>query len=512
MEDPVQSTAMNVKKKSILDFILPWWVRYVMYPIIWTIMMVSVLIVVFKGLEYGEDKCKYWLVSFIITIIASILILEPIKVIIVAVVIVTFCRSRIAGIDFENDPYETDNSLNDDEEWMHEIPSSKYKRGNYLSKIGINLDPHEVEVAKRKRIEYVGIMRVLREILIYASFLWFLYIVTYSTSSNSTFSYQTSLKKQFVNPGVNMKKCQENAKYCVKANLEDVDQASAFFYWAKETFAYGLRASRWYNENPQWGLAGFFNDYTSRIIGYGVLRQLRVKKNSCKINSIMDNYIDYCDSSYSTGSEDKSDYHYGWKPHNSSYSPPNGWPYLYKAFQYSNASVLNGKSYSGLFETYSGGGYVYELRGKSSFLEGNLTQLEKLGWIDRQTRAIFAEFTAYNPNINLFLVTTIVIEFLPSGNILANARFDPLDLFKGQNTSMFQMVCAVIYAVYIAWFAVKEIRTLFRDGIREYINFWPIVEWSIVVASVMGYSIYVYRVQQANDLLTFFKETSGNID
>lgn len=64
--------------------------------------------------------------------------------------------------------------------------------------------------------------------------------------------------------------------------------------------------------------------------------------------------------------------------------------------------IFLGYPFSGDYNNYyPGDGYVYELRGSRNFLRGNLSQLQQLGWIDRKTRAIFVEFSAYNPNINM---------------------------------------------------------------------------------------------------------------
>ena len=72
---------------------------------------------------------------------------------------------------------------------------------------------------------------------------------------------------------------------------------------------------------------------------------------------------------------------------------------------------------------------MFALRGSLSFLQGNLSQLQQLNWIDKNTRAVFAEFSAYNTNINLVMVASILVEFLESGAILMSAKFQPLNLF-----------------------------------------------------------------------------------
>ena len=53
-----------------------------------------------------------------------------------------------------------------------------------------------------------------------------------------------------------------------------VDQ---FWDWARDVLAPGLRAQPWYNGSQPIGLAGFINDKNSRMIGYAVMRQVRMK-------------------------------------------------------------------------------------------------------------------------------------------------------------------------------------------------------------------------------------------
>jgi hypothetical protein len=45
--------------------------------------------------------------------------------------------------------------------------------------------------------------------------------------------------------------------------------------------AFGLRANTWYDQkhSQPFGLAGFLNDYSSRMMGYATLRQLIVKNS-----------------------------------------------------------------------------------------------------------------------------------------------------------------------------------------------------------------------------------------
>ena len=51
-----------------------------------------------------------------------------------------------------------------------------------------------------------------------------------------------------------------------------------------------------------------------------------------------------------------------------------------------------------------------------------LTQLREYNWVDYYTRAVFLEFTVYNPNVNMFAYVNYVFEFPPIGGVLPYPR------------------------------------------------------------------------------------------
>ena len=52
--------------------------------------------------------------------------------------------------------------------------------------------------------------------------------------------------------------------------------------WAHLTLVPELRAQAHYNGQAPYGLRGFIGDHTNRIMGYAILRQVRVIPNSCR--------------------------------------------------------------------------------------------------------------------------------------------------------------------------------------------------------------------------------------
>ena len=120
----------------------------------------------------------------------------------------------------------------------------------------------------------------------------------------------------------------------------------------------------------------------------------------------------------------------------------------------------------GEYGTYSGNGYVYEFRGCLSDLRSNLSELHKLGWIDDKTRAIFIQLNLYNPNVQLFTSVTFLIEFLSTGGIYPQSRFEPMNFLTF--TSIIQLICIIIYMIFIIYFMFVEIETFIQLKLKYF--------------------------------------------
>ena len=54
-----------------------------------------------------------------------------------------------------------------------------------------------------------------------------------------------------------------------------IKSVSDFWTWSTDKLAKGLRAQAWYENSQPYGLAGYINDTSSRLIGYATMRQVR---------------------------------------------------------------------------------------------------------------------------------------------------------------------------------------------------------------------------------------------
>ena len=60
--------------------------------------------------------------------------------------------------------------------------------------------------------------------------------------------------------------------------------------------------------------------------------------------------------------------------------------------------------------SFGSGGYIAHLEGNLSRANDMVNYLMKNSWCDAKTSAIFTEFVVYNPNVNLFCYTTMLVE------------------------------------------------------------------------------------------------------
>lgn len=78
-------------------------------------------------------------------------------------------------------------------------------------------------------------------------------------------------------------------------------------------------------------------------------------------------------------------------------------------------------SFGGAYGSYPGGGYVIDIHSQPDGRRLLETLQFRHNWLDLKTRALFVDFAFYNPNVDLFLITRCVMEFLPSGVVKGSA-------------------------------------------------------------------------------------------
>ena len=224
----------------------------------------------------------------------------------------------------------------------------------------------------------------------------------------------------------------------------------------------------------------------------------------CKTVDPMSDVLPECNVAYSIFREDKADYGVRWQVLNETNQNVS----LPLEYTYKSASSLESFPFWGNHHMYDGGGYVLELRGTIDDMLEKTRQLEHEGWVNEYTRAVFVEFTVYNPQLNLFGIITYLSEHIESAGIFPSFRIEPVNLLSS-SWAMFLIQCT--FLAFLLFFLVKEIRNILRMGIRVYFQrFWTVVELLIIALSLCAVVLYFYRFTVVKGLLKLFKEHHGN--
>jgi hypothetical protein len=71
------SETMEKKKKPRL---FPWWCLFIAYGVSYLVIGTSIVLILARGIEFGDTKVRKWLTSMITGFFSSVLLSQPIKV------------------------------------------------------------------------------------------------------------------------------------------------------------------------------------------------------------------------------------------------------------------------------------------------------------------------------------------------------------------------------------------------------------------------------------------------
>ncbi len=214
-----------------------------------------------------------------------------------------------------------------------------------------------------------------------------------------------------------------------------------------------------------------------------------------------------CFYDYSIFNEDNQNHSLSWSLDQSNSVNSNYSQNVLAAFNFTKSSVLKDNIYFGQYTQYTGGGYVYVLDPGLATVKNDLLTLQQSNWIDKRTRAVFIEFTLYNPNLNLFSFCEMLFEILPSGNILPSVNIISANLWS-TSREVTITGCLAGYLVIITIMMTVEIRSIRKKGLGYFVQFWPLVDWPLFAFSWTALPMYLYKLYASNDIINQISKNS----
>ncbi|CAF0879264.1 unnamed protein product [Adineta ricciae] len=327
-------------------------------------------------------------------------------------------------------------------------------------------------------------------------FVTVLYIVSYTNRNSNAILQVQHLSSFFCNT-----RSSSN-------NFTDIVSLDDYWDWLQTIFVTGIRIQPWYNGGSVGNMTDFLNDKSNRIIGWSLMRQLRLSRNSsCRVPPAFRTLIDSCKDSYSFSDEERQSYAPGWlSTTNINYTIS-----IRNSFIYRSSDELDSYVYWGNHGTYSSGGFVYEFLGNFDEIQENLTLLRNLTWIDERSRAVMIQLNLYNPNVKLYTSVTLLVEILSTGEVFPSFRIDPFQMYTEFHdfSSIFYMVIAIIYILFIVYFTFIEIYSIYKLKKKYFRKMRSYIEWCMISCSWAGVGVYISRYNEAQRIGRYFNSTNG---
>ena len=213
----------------------------------------------------------------------------------------------------------------------------------------------------------------------------------------------------------------------------------------------------------------------------------------------METSFQECFKGYSTKNEDKTAYNKpGWRPVDSTTRNDELLQLCPKPWRYQHAEETDTTPRWGQFSFYDGGGFVADLGYDNHTGFSIITSLQNNGWLDRKTRVVLAEFSTFNPSVNILGVATYFYEVDASGLRAASMQTRALSLDSPDAPShQFYLICLFLYIVLVFLYFGREIFRLYIYRSRYFKSIWNWIEIFQILFSLIAVVMYIIRQSKA---------------
>ncbi|CAC5409625.1 PKD1L2 [Mytilus coruscus] len=452
---------LTTKKK------FPHWVVYIAWFVVALAVIASAFILLLYSMQWGKAKSEEWLTTFILSFIESILLVDPFKVIIVAILIAIIMKKPV-----------------EDEKLTVNLESVKRRAKKYQPSKNKQFIAFRLEVLARGGPPPAAVMEKERKLMmkqkeakrafvtlvLHIFFATVLFCMSYINRDQRGYLYKAHIDSQLF----------ESSKY--QYGFSKVSSSEAFFNWTKYTLIPLYYPTSEYNGDGISIVDKFFvGDMANLRLGLVRLRQVKVKKAQCYTRKLVAGH--FCAKNYNDEREETGDLCNGCQT-----------PLTTDAWKYVSSEKIWGIPIIGIYNTYGGGGYIQSFSNIKANTENILDELSNMQWIDRLTRAVFVEFALYNANINNICYSIFLAEFPETGgafNWVDTQCFRPTLITSA--TGAFNLLLSIFFLIMVIGRMVTMIKGLKREKLKYLMNFWNILDILIVLLSMIGVGLWVTK-------------------
>ncbi|XP_070540748.1 polycystin-1-like protein 2 [Ptychodera flava] len=446
------------EKTSVYDkeLTLPYPFIYVAWFLVFSVSIVSAFFTILYSIQWGNDKSIAFLKSLSVSLVEDILILQPVKVIGFAVILVLVSSTRRRK--------SRDREEIDDIKAMP--PAGVYSSDDETTR---NLENDREEIEKTAVIG-----GPVREIVLYFVFVSCLLIIAYNDRDINSYNMRTSLENLYFNNDI----------------FKRITRGTTVFWeWIFDILLPSIYPAYLYNGMPlPNGLSALTADLTSFRVSPPRLLQYRVRPDLCKSPPIFNGSV-ACNVEYSESSADRGVYDVGWLGVNTTEQVPELLPWTYAE---DIPLVLMG--YDTIFSQYGDGGYTVHLDEAFGDAVIAIHSLWTHLWLDRSTRAVVIDWLVYCANLNLYGLVVVPFEFPTTGGIWVKPRVEifRFDDYVGSYW-IFLATLQLVFLGFLVYYIIKKVKMIYRERLKHFSSFWNWIETIKISLCLSGAGIYTYR-------------------
>lgn len=179
----------SIGSEKRATFFFPYWFRFFPYTLCFLICSASTVFLLFYSINWGKDKSNQWLVSITVSLVQDILITQPAKVIVLALLFSTIVRKI---------PEDTDTASAYSHQ-QHQESTGKRKHSQSTETLFYKPDKDELEDARTFGLKRNEMLRVFKETAVLFLYIFCLTVVCYGVRNSDRFMMTDTLKNVFKN-------------------------------------------------------------------------------------------------------------------------------------------------------------------------------------------------------------------------------------------------------------------------------------------------------------------------
>ncbi|XP_025098097.1 polycystic kidney disease 2-like 2 protein [Pomacea canaliculata] len=486
-ESPKDSVGTNLQTN-----LLPHYWCYIGWLLLMATAATCAFFLVLYSMQWGITTSEEWLASFVISFFESIFVMDPIKVILLACLL-AYCIHN----PYTEQPHSEDVTL----ERVQAEVSMFSARAVDPAALPPDPPPRNVLAQSRKRrLQEQESQRVFFDLLLYIVFVFCVFSLSYGNRDEDAF-YQNGHLDSLLYTSTG------DAHF----PFANITKREEVMRWMNETMLPVLFPRRDSLGNSlQLRERVFTSDPSSFRVGPVRVRQLRMP--FMERTSTVGSYLSllgrrqYCPP-YSMGQEETGMYCVGWKPLASCSYEERNTKLSRAAWMYQSFEGISSLPVWGTYSVYSSGGYVMDFSVNWDVISLMLQELEEKIWLDEQTRAVFVEFSLYNPDSNLFSYLRLSAEFPETGDIYLGREIQTFRIYEHLQVIGFYMyICKIIAAIGVIIFTIKIALKIKQQKLGFFHDFWQVLDLGIVMICYVTMAFYAIKMMKVNESMAVWRD------